>query len=196
MSSPLRVFVALILGALLGYACKHSPSPLFHDLPALIEPFARLFINAILVCVIPLVTTSLIAGCASTNSAKLGRLAGRSLTVILCFLVAAAGFAGAIAFPLFHYLSRVMGRGFTGTATFSIPAVAAPTFGSFLAGLLRTALFFLWFFLPLHWDSPLRAFQTLSAAFSPASSARWQTASPFLLAAFSKRFRLESFVFP
>ena len=64
MRSPLRVFMALLLGAFLGYACKRSPFPLLHDIPALIEPLARLFINAIRVCVIPLVTTSLIAGCA------------------------------------------------------------------------------------------------------------------------------------
>jgi len=141
MRSPLRVFMALLLGAFLGYACKRSPFPLLHDIPTLIEPFARLFINAILVCVIPLVTTSLIAGCAVTNSAKLGRLAGRSLTIILFYLVASAVFAGGIAFALFHYLSHVIGPGSMATATSSIPAVAAPTFGSFLAGLVPANIF-------------------------------------------------------
>lgn len=141
MTSPLRVFMALLLGAFLGYACKHSPFPLLHAIPTLIEPFAHLFINAILVCVIPLVTTSLIAGCASTNSAKLGRLAGKSLTIILSYLATSAVFAGAIAFPLFHYLSHVMGRGSPSTATSSIPAVAAPTFSSFLVGLLPANIF-------------------------------------------------------
>lgn len=142
MRSPLRVFIALLLGAFVGYVCKRSSIPLLHEVPRLIEPFARLFINAILVCVIPLVTTSLIAGCASTNPAKLGRLAGRSLTVILCYLVAAAGFAGAIAFPLFRYLSHVIGRGFAGSGTpSSIPTAAVPTFGSFLVNLFPANIF-------------------------------------------------------
>src|SRR5580698_7452818 len=141
MSSPIRVFLALLLGAVLGYACKRSPFPLLHDIPTLIEPFARLFINAILVCVIPLVTTSLIAGCAVTNSAKLSRLAGRSLTIILFYLVASAVYAGGIAFAFFRYLAHVIGRGSMTTATTSITAVAAPTFGSFLVGLVPANIF-------------------------------------------------------
>jgi Na+/H+-dicarboxylate symporter len=131
----------LLIGAFLGYACKRSPFPLLHDIPTLIEPFARLFINAILVCVIPLVTTSLIAGCAVTNSAKLGRLAGRSLTIILFYLVASAVYAGGIAFAFFRYLAHVIGHGSMTTATSSIPAVAAPTFGSFLVGLVPANIF-------------------------------------------------------
>jgi Na+/H+-dicarboxylate symporter len=131
----------LLTGAFLGYACKRSPLPLLHKIPALIEPFARLFINAILVCVILLVTTSLIAGCAVTNSAKLGRLAGRSLTIILFYLVASAVYAGGIASAFFRYLSHVIGRGSMATVTSSIPAVAAPTFGSFLVGLVPANIF-------------------------------------------------------
>jgi proton glutamate symport protein len=141
MSSPFRVLMALVLGALLGYACKHGPFPLLHDIPRLIEPFARLFINAILVCVIPLVSTSLIAGCAVTSSAKLGRLAGRLLTIILFYLVASAVFSGGIAFALFHFLSRIIGSGSMGAPTSSIPAVAVPTFGSFLVDLVPANIF-------------------------------------------------------
>jgi proton glutamate symport protein len=141
MSSPIRVFLALLLGAVLGYACKRSSFPLLHDVPTLIEPFARLFINAILVCVIPLVTTSLIAGCAVTNSAKLGRLAGRSITIMLLFLATSAVFAGAIAFALFHYLSHILGHAAIASGISSIPAVAATTFGSFLAGLVPANIF-------------------------------------------------------
>jgi proton glutamate symport protein len=141
MKSPLRVFVSLLLGAFLGYACRHSPFPLLHNIPKLMEPLARLFINAIRVCVLPLVTISLVAGCASTNSAKLGRLAGRSLTIILLYLAAAAVFAGSIAFPLFRYLSHVLGDRSVASATSSLPSVAAPTFGSFLSDLIPANVF-------------------------------------------------------
>jgi Na+/H+-dicarboxylate symporter len=141
MKSPLRVLVGLLLGAFVGYVCRRSPFPLLHHIPTLIEPFARLFINALRVCVLPLVTTSLIAGCASTNAAKLGRLAGRSLTIMLLYLVASAVFAGGIAFPLFHSLSRVFGQGSLATATLSVPSAPAPTFDSFLEGLLPANIF-------------------------------------------------------
>ena len=140
MSSPFRVFMALVLGAFLGYACKHSPFTLLHGIPTLVKPLAQLFINAILVCVIPFVSTSLIAGCAVTNSAKLGRLAGKLLAIILFYLVAADVFAGGIAFALFHYLSRIIGHASTG-ATSSVPAIAVPTFGSFLVGLVPASIF-------------------------------------------------------
>jgi proton glutamate symport protein len=141
MSSPFRILMALLLGAFLGYACQHSQFPLLRHIPTLIEPFARLFVNAILVCVIPLVCTSLIAGCAVTNPAKLGRLAGRLLTIVLAYLVAAAVFAGGIAFALVHYLSRILGGGSVATATSSIPPIAAPTFASFLVSLVPANFF-------------------------------------------------------
>lgn len=141
MSSPLRVFMALLFGAFLGYACKHSSFALLHEIPTLVEPLARLFINAILVCVIPLVATSLIAGCAVTTYTRLGRLAGRLLTIILFYLVTSAVFAGGISFALFHYLSHIIGRGAIATTTSSIPAVAVPTFGSFLVGLVPANIF-------------------------------------------------------
>src|ERR1700722_1590779 len=119
--------MGLLLGAFLGYICRRSPSPPLHHIPALVEPLSRLFINALRVCVLPLVTTSLIAGCASTNSAKLGRLAGRSLTIILLYLVASAVFAGGVAFPLFRYLSLVIGHGALAISTSPSTSGAPPT---------------------------------------------------------------------
>src|SRR5271156_2009841 len=135
MKSPLRVFMGLLLGAFLGYVCRRSPLPLLHHIPTLIEPLARLFINALRVCVLPLVTPSLIAGCASTNSAKLGRLAGRSLTIILLYLVAAAVFAGGVAFPLFRHLSHAIGHGSLATPPLSLPSPPAPPLRSLLPNL-------------------------------------------------------------
>jgi proton glutamate symport protein len=141
MSSPFRVLIALLLGAIVGFACKHSAFPLLHGIPTLIEPFAQLFINAILVCVIPLISTSLIAGCAVTNSAKLGRLAGRLLIIMFFYLLASAVFAGGIAFTLFHYLSHMIGGGSIAAVTSSLPPAAVPTFGSFLVGLVPANIF-------------------------------------------------------
>ncbi len=141
MRSPLRVLLGLLLGALLGYTIRVSPSLLLHQIPKIIEPLARLFINAIRVCVIPLITTSLIAGCAKTNPAKLGRLAGRSLTIILFYLVASAIFSGVVAAPTFHYLSKVLGQGPVVSETLPVPAAAAPTFGSFLVDLIPGNIF-------------------------------------------------------
>jgi Na+/H+-dicarboxylate symporter len=77
-------------------------------IPGLLAPLGSLFISAIRICVIPLVTSSLIVGCAvSRNTGQIGRLAGRSLVLMLVYLFVAAVFAGALAFPGFASLRLV-----------------------------------------------------------------------------------------
>jgi hypothetical protein len=67
------------------------------------------FRNAIRVCVIPLVCNSLIVGCAaSRDTGRLGRLAGKSLVLMLSYLFLSAIFAGALAFPIFHHFSGLI----------------------------------------------------------------------------------------
>ena len=104
-ASPARIFLGLLLGAVLGHLCTRSHNPLLRGLPAALAPVGTLFLNAIRVCVLPLVVGGLVSGCAVTgNATRLGRLAARSLVLILCYLAAAAVFAGVLAFPLFRHL--------------------------------------------------------------------------------------------
>jgi Na+/H+-dicarboxylate symporter len=63
------------------------------------------------------------------------------MTIILLYLAASALFAGSIAFPFFHYLSHVIADRPAATTVLSIPSVAAPTFGSFLADLFPANIF-------------------------------------------------------
>ena len=141
MKSPVRIFLGLLLGALLGYVCGRSQSPALHRIPMSIEPLGRLFINAIRVCVIPLVTASLIAGCAATtNPGALGRLAARSLAIILSYLAAAAVFAGTVSFPLFRYLSHITGHVAPASALSVTPATP-PTFAAFVVDLIPANVF-------------------------------------------------------
>ncbi len=102
-ASPARIFLGLVLGAALGYLCLRSHSPLMKAIPGALAPLGTLFLNAIRVCVIPLVTSALIVGCAASSDApRLGKLAARSLMVILCYLASAAVFAVIIAVPVFR----------------------------------------------------------------------------------------------
>ena len=87
----------------LGYFCLRSHSPVLKAIPGALAPLGTLFLSAIRVCVIPLVTSALIVGCAaSSDAARLGKLAMRSLLLIFCYLSAAAAFASTIAVPIFR----------------------------------------------------------------------------------------------
>jgi proton glutamate symport protein len=106
--SPARILIGLILGAVLGWVCVRSRSPLLLHIPGLLAPLGSLFINAIRICVIPLVTSSLIVGCAvSRDTGQIGKLAGRSIVLMLVYLSVSALFAGALAFPGFARLRIV-----------------------------------------------------------------------------------------
>ena len=75
-ATPLRILLGLVLGVALGYLCVKSRSPVLARIPTFIAPVGKLFISAIQLCVIPLIASSLIAGCAaSTQTDRIGRLA-------------------------------------------------------------------------------------------------------------------------
>jgi proton glutamate symport protein len=115
-ASPIRILIGLILGAALGYLCVRSRSPLLMHVPGILAPLGSLFINAIRICVIPLVTSSLIVGCAvSRDTGQVGRLAGRSLALMLLYLSIAAMFAGVTAIPVFAHLRAAKNAGTTHT---------------------------------------------------------------------------------
>jgi len=73
-------------------------------IPAFLEPIGTIYINAIRVCVIPMVMASLIAGVASAGGSQIRTLGVRALAVILIALVAAALFSGGLALVFFSNL--------------------------------------------------------------------------------------------
>ncbi len=141
-ASPARILLGLVLGVALGYLCVKSRSPLLARMPGIVAPVGTLFISAIQACVIPLVASSLIVGCAASGQTdRIGRLAGRSLALVLAYLSVSAAFAGGIAFPLFQRL-----HGWTQGNAPAISKVAAPVaapggLGEWVSGLIPYNIF-------------------------------------------------------
>lgn len=139
-ASPARIIVGLVLGILVGYLSAKSRVPLLARIPALVAPLGTLFINAIRVCVIPLVTSSLIVGCASSqNPGHVRKLAGRSLALILTYLALSAVFAGVVSFVVFERLHFFSHPG--ASAIKAVPLAAPVGLGSWVSDLIPSNLF-------------------------------------------------------
>jgi proton glutamate symport protein len=100
MSFTLRVLLGLAAGLGIGIGIAALGPGWWQSLPALVEPFGLLFVNAIRMTVVPLVASGLIVGVASMRSAEaVGRLGGRALLLFVAFVVAAVAFSAATAYP-------------------------------------------------------------------------------------------------
>jgi proton glutamate symport protein len=141
-ASPARILLGLVLGVVLGYVCMKSQSPMLARIPGIVAPIGTLFISAIRVCVIPLVASSLIVGCAASGQTnRIGRLAGRSLALILGYLSISAVFAGGIAFPLFERLHRWTLGNAPVLSKAAAPVAAPSGLGEWVSGLIPYNLF-------------------------------------------------------
>lgn len=141
-ASPIRILLGLVLGAAVGYFCIGSSSTLLLRVPGLLAPIGTLFINAIRVCVIPLVCSSLIVGCAaSRDTGRLGRLAGKSLVLMVSYLFLSAIFAGALAFPIFHHFSGLIKNTSQGASHSPVPAAVRSGVGEWVGDLIPSNIF-------------------------------------------------------
>lgn len=141
-ASPARILIGLILGAALGYLCVRSRSPLLLRVPGMLAPVGNLFISAIRVCVIPFVTSSLILGCAvSRDTGQIGRLAGRSLVLMVIYLSVSAVFAGALAFPAFPRLRTVRKANTLEMSQVTASTAALSGLGAWVSDLVPSNLF-------------------------------------------------------
>jgi proton glutamate symport protein len=141
-ASPARILLGLVLGVALGYLSVKSRSPMLVRIPGIVAPVGRLFISAIQACVIPLVASSLIVGCAASGQAdRIGRLAGRSLALIVGYLSISAVFAGCIAFPLFERLHRWTQGNAPVLSNAAAPVAAAGGLGEWVSGLVPSNIF-------------------------------------------------------
>jgi Na+/H+-dicarboxylate symporter len=99
-----RVLTALIAGLLLGVGIARTQSATGLAIADAIQPIGVLWINAIRMTVIPLITALLITGVASVSDLRsVGRLGGRTLAVFASLLVGSA-VASAIIGPLLFSL--------------------------------------------------------------------------------------------
>ncbi len=99
-----RVLAALLLGLVLGVAIASTGNTTGLAIADAIQPIGLLWINAIRMTVIPLVTALLITGVASVSDLRsVGRLGGRTLAVFGSLLVGSA-VASAVIGPLIFSL--------------------------------------------------------------------------------------------
>ncbi len=105
MKFTIRVLLSLVLGLLLGAIVSHL-SPAWMRVPAFLAPVGTMYINAIRVCVIPMVMSGLILGVAAAGGGMLIRsLGARASILMLLTLTAAVLFSGVLALSLFSRMN-------------------------------------------------------------------------------------------
>ena len=99
LSAPLKVLLGLLLGALIGLSLSSWNQPLALQVAEWAKPVGRLWLNALQMTVVPLVTALVIMGVNNaSNAAASGRAARNAIIVFAVLLVAAASFS-AVATP-------------------------------------------------------------------------------------------------
>jgi Na+/H+-dicarboxylate symporter len=140
MSLTARVAGGLVLGLAAGVVADAAESRALLALAELAEPVGTLWVNAILMTVVPLVVSSLIVGVASAGDPRLvGRLGRGAVTLFLLLVACSATFTALITPPLLAWLpsdDATVASLRAGTAFGSQPHAAVPTAREWLVGLV------------------------------------------------------------
>src|SRR5262245_18440548 len=105
MTLTSKVLIGLGSGLAVGIALSATTNPVLLGLPAYIEPFGTLWVNALRMIVIPLVVSAILLGVTSLPETRaIGRIGGRAFLLFLVVLLSAAVFAVVVAPPLFSLL--------------------------------------------------------------------------------------------
>ena len=125
-----RIFIALILGVIVGLMLQGSPA----IATAWIKPLGTLFLNCIKLIIVPLVFASLIVGvCGLGDIKRLGAIGGKAFG----FYMLTTGFAVTLGLVLANALS--VGAGFVlPTGELSVKVKEAPSIASVLLGIIPT----------------------------------------------------------
>lgn len=100
MSASTRVFLGLLLGILAGLGLNRFDPDAAVSVATIAQPVGRLWLNALQMCIVPLVAALLVVGINQANDvATSGRIARKALLWILT-LLALAALGAAIAAPL------------------------------------------------------------------------------------------------
>ncbi len=134
MRFTIRVLLALLAGLMVGFTISHLPAGPWMRIPAFLDPVGTIYINAIRVCVIPMVMASLIAGVASAGGGQIRSLGVRTFVVILIALVAAVLFSGGISLLLFSRLKP--DSGLAAGYQDHVPAAASPNLAKWFVDLV------------------------------------------------------------
>lgn len=99
LSAPLKVLIGLLLGALVGLSLSAWDPAVALQAAEWVRPIGRLWLNALQMTVVPLVTALVIMGVNNaSNAAASGRTARNAIIVFAVLLVTSASFA-AVATP-------------------------------------------------------------------------------------------------
>lgn len=100
LSAPLKTLLGLLLGALVGLVLASTDPGLANQVSQWVQPIGRLWLNALQMTVVPLVTALVILGVNNASSAaSSGRTARVTMGVFIALLVASAAFS-AVATPV------------------------------------------------------------------------------------------------
>jgi len=122
-SGPALVLLALLLGAAAGLFLAHHDPALGLRIAEMLDPLGRLWLNALQMTVVPLVTALVIVGInTASHAATSGRMARQAIVVFVVLLVASASVAALLSPALLGLIPR-------DEATISAfrSALAAPT---------------------------------------------------------------------
>jgi Na+/H+-dicarboxylate symporter len=107
MSTTTRVLLALLLGAAVGLALYFWNQDTAATVAGFFQPIGKLWINALQMTVVPLVTALVVLGVnAASDAAASGRIARNALVVFLVLLTLAATFAAFFAPAFLSLLPR------------------------------------------------------------------------------------------
>ena len=98
MSTTARVLTGLVAGIVIGILLAWTDPVLAANVAGIVEPFGKLWINALQMTVVPLVLALVIVGVnQATDVAQSGRVARRAIIIFLVLLTAAAAMTAMLA---------------------------------------------------------------------------------------------------
>lgn len=97
LSAPVKVLLSLLAGALVGLSLTSFDKALALQVAEFARPVGRLWLNALQMTVVPLVTALVIVGVnTASNAAASGRTARNAIVVFIVLLVLSASFAALV----------------------------------------------------------------------------------------------------
>jgi Na+/H+-dicarboxylate symporter len=128
LSATARILTGLASGALLGLLLAWLDPALGLQVAAIVQPFGKLWLNALQMTVVPLVLSLVVVGVnTASDAASSGRVARRSIVVFLLILSGAAAFTALVAPAALSLLPRDPGLAHAlGSAAGTATAVAGP----------------------------------------------------------------------
>jgi len=138
-SGPAWVLIALVLGAGAGLWMAQADAHLALYVAGMFDPIGRLWLNALQMTVVPLVTALVIVGINTASSAAAsGRMARQAIVVFAVLLVASASVAALVSPALLGLIPRDEATISAFRAALSAPEVLAPppSAGQWIAALI------------------------------------------------------------